>query len=88
MKQQEFSNLNFGDVVKFRGQGKDYLIISNDRGKIKAVSVVEDVRPENWEIVAKAEYPSKYVKADKLAGERWTDADEKDQENMEILKNW
>ncbi len=66
MKSQEFYKLGMGDVIKFRGRGKSYLVIGNDGEKIKAVSVIEGTNSENWEVIAKANYPTESIKIEKL----------------------
>lgn len=68
MTKEEFYKLGFGDVIKFQGRGASYLVVSNDGEKMRCVSVKEDSHPENWDLIAKAEYPLEYVDAEKLKG--------------------
>jgi hypothetical protein len=67
MNQKEFYKLGMGDIIKYKGQGRSYLVIQNDGEKIKAVSVIEDTHSGNWEIIAKASYPIEFIKDEKLA---------------------
>lgn len=68
MTNEKFYKLGLGDVIKFKGRGKSYLVIHNDGKKIKAVSVIEDSNPKNWEIVAKATYSEENINEKLLGG--------------------
>jgi len=55
MTDEEFENLGVGDILQSKTTGDYYPVEKDEDGNLVAVRRIENIKPDNWILVNKAE---------------------------------
>ena len=56
MKEQQFNELDRGDLIKHKNNSAIYIVTSNYGGRVTAVKTVDITDPGEWKLLLKANY--------------------------------
>src|SRR5688500_16908165 len=56
MKEEQFMNLNTGDIIKHKSSESTYVVTANYGSRVTAVRTVDLTNPNEWELVLSAKH--------------------------------